>query len=403
MDYGNAGQIKKAKPQCEKEESINVLDRLPLEIANDTLSRLPIKSLVQLSYSCRSLKSLSHDPDFVSLHLSKSSMNESECLIFHSAYPLRDQLHFIFLSDKKVRKINIPITMSIPEFYIIGSSNGLLCLVDTLFPDSFCIYNPFRRGHLEIPKNSEFKDRVVAYGFGFDPITNDYKVIMIAGCTSCNESNDVPVSDVQIYSVKSSVWQNKGSVPYSIGTWSKRGVLASGRLHWVSRGVEINGDLQRNIVTYNLANDSFDVIYGPTPASLSRWRWAPSYLGELDGCLSVVVRVRIGNAEFDVWTLRDYGGRGSWVKAYNIGTYHQVPRGVEGLRSLPVGVLKRIWCVMRSGELLLEYMGRGNNNLVTYDPRNKTFKRLDECLGIREVSDSLLHVGALTSAAFPLL
>ncbi|KAL3633652.1 hypothetical protein CASFOL_022414 [Castilleja foliolosa] len=393
MDYRNAGQIKKVKPQCEKDELINVFDRLPLEIANDTLSRLPITSLVQLSYSCRLLKSLSHNPDFVSLHLSKSSLNESECLILHSAYPLRNQLHY-------------PHTMSFPEFYIIGSSNGLLCLVDSLFPESSCLYNPFRRGHLEIPKNSEFKDRFVAYGFGFHPITKDYKVVMIAdqektyfrntGCRSCN---DVPVSDVQIYSVKSSVWQNKGSVPYSIETWSTRGVLVSGRLHWVSRLVKINGTPQITIVTYNLANDSFDVIYGPTPDSLRRWD--PSYLAELDGCLSVVVRVLNGVGAFDIWILRDYGVRGFWVKAYNIGTYCRAPWGLEAIRRRRPRV-KRIVCVLRSGELLLEYMGRGNN-LVTYDPRNKSFKRLDECLGIREVFDSLLHVGGLTSAAFPLL
>ncbi|GFQ05137.1 F-box protein at3g07870 [Phtheirospermum japonicum] len=180
MDYINEGQMKKAKNQNEKDESINGFDRLPYEIATDTLSRFPITSLVQLSYSCRSLNSLSRDPDFVSLHMSKSSTNESECVILHSVYPLQDQLRFICLSDLKVRKINIPVAISMPKFEIIGSSNGLLCLGDSLFPGSFCLYNPFRRGHLEIPNNFVFRDKFVVYGFGFHPITNDYKAIMIA-------------------------------------------------------------------------------------------------------------------------------------------------------------------------------------------------------------------------------
>ncbi|KAL3646137.1 hypothetical protein CASFOL_011317 [Castilleja foliolosa] len=130
MDYTNEGQIKRAKSQNEKDESINGFNRLPYEIAIDTLSRLPVTSLVQLSYSCRSLNSLSHDPDFVSLHLPKSSTNDSECLILHSNYPIRNMLHFICLSDKKVRKFNIPLAISMPEFSILGSSNGLLCLVN---------------------------------------------------------------------------------------------------------------------------------------------------------------------------------------------------------------------------------------------------------------------------------
>ncbi|GFQ05136.1 F-box protein at3g07870 [Phtheirospermum japonicum] len=155
MASKNEGQIKKATHQNEKDDSYNGFDRLPNEIAIDTLSRLPITYLVQLSYACRSLNSLSHDPDFVSLHLSKSSTNENECLVTHSVYPLRNQLHFIGLSDKKVdSKIII---------------------------DLICLYNPFRRDHFESFKNFEIKDQSVAYDFGFHPIAIDYKILSGGG------------------------------------------------------------------------------------------------------------------------------------------------------------------------------------------------------------------------------
>ncbi|KAL3646138.1 hypothetical protein CASFOL_011318 [Castilleja foliolosa] len=283
-----------------------------------------------------------------------------------------------------------------PEFSILGSSNGLLCLVNSLFPDSLCLYNPFRRGHIEIPKNSVFKDKSVVYGFGFNPITNDYKVIMIADHkvtysrkTGFSSYYNRPVSDVQIYSVNSNVWLNRGIMPYCLEKWSKRGVLVSGRLHWVSRCMKLNGDYQRTIVSYNLVDDAFDVILCPTPDTLRRW--TPSYLSSLDGCLSVVVHIHNRGDAFHVWILREYGVCESWVKAYTVGTYNLVPR-------VP-GIIKSLLCVLRSGELLLEYWGSGNS-LVVYDPMKFTFKSLNECLRIPEAfDDALFHVGGLTAAA----
>ncbi|KAK6116299.1 hypothetical protein DH2020_049926 [Rehmannia glutinosa] len=368
MDSENEQQIKKTKHQNEKDDPINGFAQLPYEIAIDILSRLPITSLIQLSFSCRSLNTFSRDPHLVSTHLSRSSMNGSECLILHSDYPIHNQLHFLQLSDKKVRKIDTPFALSMHEFSIIGSSGGLLCLINTLFPESINLYNPFTRDHFEIPKNFEFKDKVAVYGFGFHPITKDYKVIRIAyhhlmatNSRGSRANNNRQLSEVQVYSRRSNAWQNKGVVPYRLERWSSPGVLLSGRLHWVSRRVKFNGRLERTIVSYDLADDLFDVICNPVSSSVSFWRWTSCHLAALDGCLCVVVPVPPGHVAFSIWIMKEYGVNESWVKEYTIGVHnpvsmisheserHHIWRHMFGKKKV------RVLCILKSGELLLEY------------------------------------------------
>ncbi|KAI3457724.1 hypothetical protein Pfo_014387 [Paulownia fortunei] len=411
------GQIKKTKHQNEKDDPINCFDQLPYEIAIDILSRLPITSLIQFSFVCRSLNSVSHDPHLVNMHLSRSSMNESSCLIFHSDYPIRNQLHFLQLSDEKVRKIDTPFAMSMPEFSIIGSSNGLLCLINTLFSESIYLYNPFTRDYLELPKNFEFQDQIVVYGFGFHPITNDYKVIKIAYYTNSfyhhmarhfqgfKANYNRQASEVQIYSLSSNIWKNKEVVPYRLEKWSSPGVLVSGRLHWVSRWGKYNGRLERIIVSYDLADDSFHVINNPGSASGSFGRWVSCHLAALDGCLCAAVPVPPGHGAFSIWIMQQYGVNESWVKEYTIGVYypvsmisHELERSYHIWRNMFGKKLVRILCVLKSGEVLLEYRGGG---LVSYDLHNETFKEL-AYPGMPRIYQTTVHVGSLKSAAFPL-
>ena len=42
-----------------------------------------------------------------------------------------------------VKTISIPFSGSMPEFTVVGSCNGLLCLCDSLYKDAVYIYNPF--------------------------------------------------------------------------------------------------------------------------------------------------------------------------------------------------------------------------------------------------------------------
>ncbi|KAL0284019.1 UNVERIFIED_CONTAM: F-box protein [Sesamum radiatum] len=351
----------------------NSFAQLPHEIVIDILSRLPITSLIRLSFACRSFNSLSHDPNLVNLHVSRSSMNESSCLIFHSDYPIQNQLHFLQLSDERLRRIDTPFAVSMPEFSILGSCNGLLCLINTLFRESISLYNPFTRAYLELPKNYDLQDQVIVYGFGFHPVTKDYKVIKIAYHTvsfyrrmtrnfrGFKTHQKRQESEVRVYSLSRNAWENKGTVPYRLERWSSPGILVSGRLHWV----------------------------------------AGCNLSALDGRLCAAVPVSPGHGALDIWILKEYGVSESWVKEYSVGVYYPVSmispeleRSLGVWRNMVGKKSVRVLCVLRSGEVVLEYRGGG---LVAYDPETGSFRE-SVFDGMPRIYQTTLHVGSLQSA-----
>ncbi|KAL7086461.1 hypothetical protein ACP275_13G004100 [Erythranthe tilingii] len=347
MDSQIERRLKKSKHQNDDEdEPIISFDQLPSEILTDILSRLPITSLIQSTFVWTSLKPLSNDQNLVNMHLSRSSTNKSLCLILHSDLPIQNQLHFIRISgDSKVRKIGIPFEMSMPEFKILGSSNGLLCLLNTMFTESICLYNPFTRDHFALPKSFDFQDQVVVYGFGSHPVTKDYKVI-------------------------------KG-----IGNLQDGGAIETGE------------PLRRSIVSYDLADDSFHVMYTPSLYDVCpSMRRGIRYLGSLRGCLCAYMPT--GRGALDVWVMKEYGVTESWVKQYTIGSY--IPGSVVcdengcGMPSV------RVLCVLESGEVLL----KRKQEFVCYDPCKERFKELTY-RGMPRRFRTIVHVGSLKSAASP--
>ncbi|KAF5948604.1 hypothetical protein HYC85_014561 [Camellia sinensis] len=182
MDLASDKHIKKIKCKLDDDEPRNGMESLQPDIALDIFSRLPITSLLQFSSVNRSWQMLQYDPHLASLHFSRTAKN-NPCLIFHCDYPIRNQLFFVELSDEMdneiVRRIQTPFSDTMPEFNVIASCNGLLCLSDSLYSDPLYIYNRFTRKHKELPKSRQFDDQEVVFGFGFHPVTNEYKVVKI--------------------------------------------------------------------------------------------------------------------------------------------------------------------------------------------------------------------------------
>lgn len=80
-----------------------------------------------------------------------------------------------------MKRFHMPFWEAMPEFNVLVSSNGLLCLSDSSQKDALCVYNPFTRNHLDLPKStqSQSPNQQVVYGFGFHPTNKEYKVLKI--------------------------------------------------------------------------------------------------------------------------------------------------------------------------------------------------------------------------------
>lgn len=393
-------ESKRRKSKVEDDPPTTGMELLPCEIVHDILSRLPITSLIQFKCVCRAWRALAQDPQLVSQYLSYTTNNDP-CVILHCDLPIRNQLHFVDFAahneDKdKVKRINPPFWPMLPEFDVVGSSNGLLCLSDSLYHDALYIYNPFTTKYLELPKSLQYPDQEVVLGFGFLPKTKEYKVIRIVyyrnGHSTYPRSRRIvyPQSEVQILSLGSPVWRSLGKASYQLVRRSSSEALVEGRLHWISRPCRYKPS--RRLVSFDLADEQFREVPKPDCGGLNRCNY---HLVVLRGCLSAAVYCNYGRLE--IWVMKEYNVKESWVKEYNIGAY--MPKGLKQNLDRPFKIWKnasngrvvRALCLLKNGEVLLEYKSRA---LVSYDPKQGKFK--DVLLqGTPNWFQAVVHVGSL--------
>lgn len=147
--------------------------------------------------------------------------------------------------------------------------------------------------------------------------------------------------------------------------------LVNRKLHWTtSKGR--HGNIR--IVSFDLSDEQFSDI--PAPEIEDLWRYS-YHLVELGGCLSAAVLSQSGALE--IWVMKEYGMKESWIKDYSIGSY--LPKRLQNhehqetndpswrisriLMRKRHGLYVRVLGMLRNGEILLEYHNRA---LVRYDP-----------------------------------
>uniref|UniRef100_A0A2C9UP65 F-box domain-containing protein n=1 Tax=Manihot esculenta TaxID=3983 RepID=A0A2C9UP65_MANES len=255
--------------KIQKESS--TMESLPREIALDILSRLPITSLIQVKWVCRSWRSLAQDPLLATMHFSR--MNDYDPgLVLHCDLPLQNHLYYLHLSspDIVITRLRVPM---ISEFAVVGSCNGLLCLWHSLFKDKCYIYNPFTRDFKELPVPEQFPTQTrVTLGFGLHPGTKEYKVVRIVYYRNEDEVSNfqvrrysLPESEVQVLTLGNgmSTWRSKGRTSYQLlGSHQYQSqVLLNGRLHWLT--CRHRHQSRRQLVSFDLADEKFQEV--PTP------------------------------------------------------------------------------------------------------------------------------------------
>ncbi|CAK9315499.1 unnamed protein product [Citrullus colocynthis] len=378
-------------PLHNKKPNLHQMDNLPHDVLLHILSRLPISSFIQFHCVCRSWRLLAqHTQDF-------DHENENfRCLIFHCDFPIRNQLYFVdfpaFTQHKySVKRIFTPFAATMPEYDVVGSCNGFLCLSDSLYNDKLFVYNPFTRDYLELPKTKEFSNPDVVCGIGFHPQTKHLKVVKIVYSRGFRRiQRRFHHSEVQVFTLGSCNWRSIGRISHHVAQGQSPAVV-KGRLHWVS--LPRRHHLGRTIVSFDLASEEFIDIPKPDFGSLSRCNF---HLVILNDCLSAAVYCSHGKME--IWVMKQYGVKESWVKSFNIGSYMPKALKQEATEmSFKVskivlrGRIVRVVCILKSGEILLEYRNRA---LVLFDPNSGKFKDVS-FEGMPNWFQTVVHLGSL--------
>lgn len=338
------------------------MSSLPLDIIADVLSRLPPKKLLCFRCVCKPWCHLIDSSDFMKLHLHKSiKSNTNQSLILKHSH-----LYWVSLDSLDLAsEIDHPLMCYNHSVKLLGSCNGLLCICNIV--DDIAFWNPSTRKHRVLPCVSLELRRysgpsvcsLCLYGFGYDKVNEDYKLVRIARFRGIETS--FVECEVKVFSLRRNCWKRIKDMPYVCGYLGTNGVFACGALHWVVSRNCTSEEFNRNgsseefnvVVALDLAVEDYNEValpeFGDRNFNLE--------VGALGDCLCVVANY--SNVQSDIWVMKEYGMKDSWCKLFSV-----MREQMHGLgRSLrPLGYSKG------GSEVLFE---QDKVNLFWYDLKTK--------------------------------
>ncbi|KAJ9173202.1 hypothetical protein P3X46_016365 [Hevea brasiliensis] len=341
-----------------------MLDRFPPEIKSDILSRLPVDDLLRFRCISKSWCAQIDDGAFIKTHLKKffnvySSLN----LIFSGCFYLAS-----FESLGTAVELDNPLkgpSDAHHDIKLVDSCNGLVCFGDAV--GTIALLNPLTRKHhilpflpLDFQLEGKSTWAAWAFGFGYDPISDDYKVVRLGQYLSL--SDQFFDTETNVYNLKANTWRKIQGMSYVLGFDQKMGVLAGNALHWLVG----RNRIMRNpnlIVAFNLEVEDFREV--PAPESIGENLSID--LGVVGKWLSLTANYEC--MRLDVWVMKEYGVEESWTRLFVI-----TPNEVAPLKCL------RTLAFSKNGDELL--LGVQAGNLVWYNLKEKSVKRVEKPISV---------------------
>ncbi|XP_026420382.1 putative F-box protein At1g32420 [Papaver somniferum] len=271
-------------------------NRLPADIQLEIISRLPIESALDCKLICRSWRNLvSHHPSFSQLHLARVNQSADPGKLSFLVRDRNHQLYYFEFNETHVdciRRFNL--TPPFPDPYkFIGSFNGLVCLYDC-HNHTACICNPLTREYVLLPSVNRDCDRHWIYrssGFGYLPLTNEYKVVELYKLSA--ESDFI---EVAVYTLGGgNGWKNVGRLDSkSFNIETSRCVFVNGALLWKTA-------IEGRVMAFDLAEEKFRKHITPPPLPQD---YMYCTTGEVGGVLCYETRHYLSSSS-NIWLLKE--------------------------------------------------------------------------------------------------
>ncbi|XP_050914403.1 F-box/kelch-repeat protein At3g23880 [Lathyrus oleraceus] len=332
----------------------------------EVLSLLNVKSILRFRCVNKHWDTLISHPTFVNLHLKKSEKKNHHFLLI-TEHVTNIQGESLDGSDDtyvrdygvipySIRSLldNPSFTLSIDSFYlvqhkgcsnIVGSCNGLICLVGRSLTRDYCQYsfrlwNPATRttspklGFLRLHYGSSgfpsSYDGDYSFTFGYDNSTCTYKAV--AARYNSRERR----SDVRILSMGDNVWRDIESFPldplhFGINSELSEdncGVYFNSSINWLAiqnktwysrQDIKDITVEQFVIVSLDLGTETY-CLYLP-PSGFDEVPPAEPNVGVLGGCLSFSYCYK--ETHFIIWQMKKFGVQDSWIQFLKI-SYHDL-------------------------------------------------------------------------------
>lgn len=328
---------------------------LPQELIADILSRLPVKSILRFRCVSKSWLCLISSPHFIKSHLTISTKvnNQARHGLLLAPIDAPTELYTCSLysvlyqrSPVNAESVQLPLQSKYPRLSFVGCCNGLVCISEG--SRDLILFNPSTRKSKILPNSGidAGKFKHMTYGFGYDEIPDDYKVVAIGYfCPYGMACQTI----VKVYSLRTNSWKNiQGYEGGFISSCS--GVFVNGALHWLVVS-EDGSSFSSQIVSLNLATETYGEILLPDYEK-GNVALTP---GVLEGNLCVFYNYY--EVKFDVWVMKEYGLKESWNKLAGI-PYSVNFKG----RASPL-------FVSEAGEILLKH----DYSLMLYNEKDDIF------------------------------
>ncbi|XP_059448871.1 F-box/kelch-repeat protein At3g06240-like [Corylus avellana] len=304
--------------------------QLPHDLQIEILVRLPVKSLLRFQCVSKSFKSLISSAGFISTHTNHhESTNNYAHLIsgrFNRSENDEEKEEFrCFQFDDSFRefhKLEFPSQFHsykcFDSFVNALECRGLILFFYPFLLEGDCfecltLWNPAVRMNLTLPTPCNGVRVPVrgysVHGFGFDPNTDDYKVLRIM-----YEYDDIFSPRVKLFKLSTGAWETVRFLDdfhYLIATWDFQ-AFVNGASHWLGRH---SSKKELVVVLFHMFDEEFRVMKLPDVLAT---RYVTSSLEVSGGLLSLMCYgdVRPGNESCCIWLMKDYGVIESWTKQY---------------------------------------------------------------------------------------
>ncbi|KAK6121580.1 hypothetical protein DH2020_044675 [Rehmannia glutinosa] len=309
------------------------LPNLPEEIIEEILLRLPAHLKVSTRNNTYAHNKLIFGSKRLPWDLYTCSLRST--VYSGSIYPLTDENLFV----ERVW-FYYPCVEQDDLVWLVGSCNGLVCV--SVSPEIIILWNPTTRKSKLLPDSGTdlgFDIYSMSYGFGYDELHDDYKVVE-------NFETSLFEIHVKVYSLRTNSWKVLSNWPGG-STFGGPGKFLHGAIHWSV--CQFDRPVEWVIVSHDLAMDAFAELLMPNFGDNDDVRVEVNVLG---GCLAVYCE---HNFYMDVWLMKKYGVSKSWTKVVRIPFFVDF-RDHEFVRPSPLSL-------SMDGKILINY----GSNLQIYD------------------------------------
>ncbi|KAL2903101.1 F-box protein CPR1 [Bienertia sinuspersici] len=366
---------------------------IPLDIIhNGILPRLPAKSLVRFKCVSKLWLALISSHEFIHRHLSHANTLSTNDLLILTGY--NSCLYSFNLDYPADPAVKLPYLGTEPV--VVGCCNGLLC-IQSHRPYCLALLNPSTGSYRNIP--SLLPPRrcpALNFGFGYDSINDDYKVVRIADrYPSFGFLGHQMDRIVHVYSLSANSWEliELTSPQSSMGDRENGAVVNNNLLHW-KFWCSLQGNYR--ICCFNLSKKQWthDV---PLPDFLDVGSNSHSDndktpiqdevldFGALDGRLYLSIKNQQQSA-IDIWLMNEYGVKESWIRSCRISN----SRVFRSLRVSPI--------VYRSvkHQILLRTVDKTEHQILWYDIQSESAENA-EVNGVLDYIRIVVSKGSLVN------